>query len=76
MSEPRNPLLTRIKDTPIRGDPDADGDLLAMCHELIMGDYPMDDRLEGLEIINMVRGVPEGPATVEDVADYVNSFKE
>lgn len=67
-----NPLLTRIKATPILGNADSDSNLLAMLHELLTGNYPGDDKLEAMEILDKVMGVENiEPATMNDVEAYI-----
>lgn len=72
-----NPLLTRIKATPILGNADSDSNLLAMLHELLIGDYPGDDKLEAMEILDKVMGEDRTkPATMDEVVAYIKLMKE
>jgi hypothetical protein len=66
--------LDKLLTMPIRGTHYHDSALFALAHEILMGDYPLDEKKAALKRIDEAMGCtrPIDDAAVQEYVDFVN----
>lgn len=70
-----NPLLARLRDIPLPGGDFYDMRIFNLAYEILMGDFPLDDKVEALQKINDSMGIDE-TVTVADVHAFIKDYSE
>ncbi|MBD3405061.1 MAG: hypothetical protein GF411_02860 [Candidatus Lokiarchaeota archaeon] len=66
-------ILQKLLAWDIKGNAADDGPALTMAHNIIMGDYPVKDKILAIKKLDEIMGVEsEDPITEKDVIEYMS----